>query len=69
MQTGNNFSSDIAVDKGLRKLKMLSEDIQFSVTADKTDERDRSVRNGVNLRQCELWRCQDWDIALLVDEL
>jgi hypothetical protein len=48
---------------------MLSKDIELSVTADKTDERDRSVRNGVNVWQCELWRCQDWGIALLMDEL
>jgi hypothetical protein len=69
MQTGNNFSSDVSIDKSLRKLKVFSEDIQLSVTADKTDERDRSIRNGVNPFQGEFWGQQDWDMALPLDEL
>jgi hypothetical protein len=48
---------------------MFSENIQSSVTPDKTDERDRSVRNVVNTWQCESWRRQDWAIAILLDEL
>ena len=59
MKTGNNFSSHISIDKVLRKLKTFSEDIELSVTADKTDERDRSVRNGVNMWQSELWMWED----------
>jgi predicted nucleotidyltransferase component of viral defense system len=69
MKTGNNFSSHITVDKVLRKLKRFSEDVELSITADKTDERDRSVRNGVNTWQSELWVGEDRGIALLVDEL
>lgn len=69
MKTGNNFSSHISIDKVLRKLKTFSEDIELSVTADKTDKRDRSVRNGVNMWQSELWVWEDRGIALLVDEL
>jgi len=38
MQTGNNFSSNIGIDKGLRKLKMFSKDIELPVTSDKPDE-------------------------------
>jgi hypothetical protein len=69
MQTGNDFSPDVSIDKSLRKLKMLSEDIQFSVAADKTDDRDRSIRNGVNPLQGEFWGQQHGGIALLLDEL
>ncbi len=69
MQTSNDFSLDITVDKSLRKLKMFSEDIELSITPDKTDERDLSVRNVVNPWQCESWRWQDWDIAILLDQL
>ena len=69
MQTSNDFSSDISIDKSLRKLKMFSEDIELSITPDKTDERDRSFRNVVNTWQCESWRWQDWGIAILLDQL
>ena len=69
MKTGNNFSSHIGIDKVLRKLKMFSEDIELTITSDKTDKRDRSVRNGVNTWQSELWVGEDRGIALLVDEL
>ncbi len=69
MQTSNNFSSDISIDESLRKLKMFSEDIELSITPDKTDERDRSVWNVVNVPQCELWRGKDWDEAILLDQL
>ncbi len=69
MQTSNNFSSDISIDKSLRKLKMFSKYIELSVTSDKADERDRSIRNVVNVRQCELWRWKDWDEAILLDQL
>jgi hypothetical protein len=48
---------------------MFSEDVELSITADKTDERDRSVRNAVNTWQSELWVGEDRGIALLVDEL
>jgi hypothetical protein len=69
MQTSNNFSSDVSIDKSLRKLKMFSEDIELSVTSDKADERERSVRNVVNVRQCELGRGKDWNEAVLLDQL
>ena len=69
MQTSNDFGSDISIDKGLRKLKMFSEDIKLSVTPDKTDKRDRSIRNVVNARQCELLRWQDWDEASFLNHL
>ena len=65
----NDFSSDIGIDKGLGKLKMFSKDIEPSVTSDKTDERDCSIRDVVELRQFELWRGQDWDEAGLLDQL
>jgi hypothetical protein len=48
---------------------MFSEDIELTITSDKTDKRDRSVRNGVNTWQSELWVREDRGIALLVDEL
>ena len=51
MQAGNDFSSHISIDKVLRKLKMFSEDIEVSITADKADERDRSVRDEVDTWQ------------------
>lgn len=69
MQTSNNFSSDISIDESLRKLKMFSEDIELSVTSDKANERDRSIRNVVNVRQCELRRGKDWNETILLDQL
>lgn len=69
MQTGNDFSSHISIDKVLRKLKMFSKDIQLPVTTDKADERDRPVRDEVDTWQRELWERHDWVITLLVDEL
>jgi hypothetical protein len=48
MQAGDNFSPDIRVDKGLRKLKMFSEDIEFSIASDETNKRDSSVRDVIN---------------------
>jgi len=55
MQTSNDFGLDVSIDKALRGLRMLSEDIQHSFTSDITNERDRSVRNVINLRQSEFW--------------
>ena len=69
MQPSNDFSSHISIDKSLRKLKMFSEDIKFSITPDKADERDRSVRNVVDTWQCESWRWQDWGIGILSNHL
>jgi len=48
---------------------MFSEDIELSITSDKADERERSVWNVVNVRQFELWRWQDWNEAILLDQL
>ena len=69
MQIGDNFSSYISIDESLRKFKMFSEDIKFAITPDKADERDRSIRNVVNVRQCELGRGKDWNEAILLDQL
>ena len=69
MQTSNDFSSNISINKSLRELKMFSKDIKFSITSDKTDERDRSVWNVVNVRQFELGRWQDWNEAIFLDQL
>ena len=55
MQTSNDFGSDVSIDKAFSKLKMLSENIQLPVTSDETDERDRSVRDVINLRQSKFW--------------
>ena len=68
MQTSNDFSSNISIDEGLRELKMLSEDIQLSITSDKANERDGSIWDVGNLRQSELWRWENREIALLLDE-
>ena len=69
MQTSNDFSSDISIDKGLRKLKMFSKDIELSITSDKADERERSSWNVVNVRQFELGRGKDWNEAILLNQL
>jgi hypothetical protein len=58
VQSSNDFSSDISIDKFFRKLKMFSKDIKFSVTSDETDERDSSIWDIVDFGQFELWRRQ-----------
>ena len=45
MQAGENFSPDIRIDKGLRNGKMLSEDVQLSITADEANEGNGSLWN------------------------
>ena len=69
MQTGNDSSSNISIDEGLRELKMLSEDIQLSITSDKANKRDCSLWDVGNLWQSELWRWENRNITLLLDEL
>jgi hypothetical protein len=69
MQTGNDFSSNISIDKGLRELKMLSEDIQLSITSDKANKRDGSLWDIGNLWQGELWLWENREVTLLLDEL
>ncbi len=69
MQTGNDFSSNISIDKGLRELKMLSKDIQLSITSDKANKRDGSLWDVGNLWQSEPWRWEDREITLLLNEL
>lgn len=69
MQAGNNFSSNISVDKSLRKLKMFSKDIEFPIASDKTDKRDGSVRDVINFGLGKLWGWKDGSISLLLDEL
>ena len=56
MQSGDDFSLDIRVDKGFGNLKMFSEDIQFSVTANEADDRNRPFWNVIELRDGELSR-------------
>ena len=48
---------------------MLSEDIQLSITSDKANKRDGSLWNVGNLWQGELWRWQNREMTLLLDEL
>jgi hypothetical protein len=69
MQTGNDFSSNISVDKGLRELKMFSEDIQLSITSDKANKRDASLWDIGNLWQGKLWLWENREITFLLDEL
>jgi hypothetical protein len=69
VQTGNDFSSNISVDKGLRELKMLSKDIQLSITSDKANKRDASLWDVGNLWQSKPWRWEDREITLLLNEL
>lgn len=59
VQTSNDFSSYISIDKFFRKLKMFSKDIELPVTSDETDEGDGSVWNIIDFWQFELWRRQD----------
>ena len=54
MQSGEDFSLDIRIDKGFRNLKMFSKDIQFSVIADETDKGNSPFRNVIELGQGEL---------------
>jgi len=56
MQSGDDFSSDITINKIFRKLEMFSKDIQLPITSDETDERDGSVRNIINPRQTKFRR-------------
>jgi hypothetical protein len=69
MQSGNDFSSNIRIDKGLRELKMLSEDIQLPITSDEANKRDGSLWDIGNLWQSELWRWENREIILFLDEL
>ena len=69
MQTSNDFSSGISIDKGFRKFKMFSKDIQLLVTSDEPNERDGSFRNIIDLRQTKFWRRQDWNISSFLDDL
>ena len=69
MQTGNNSSSSIGIDKGLKKLKMFSKDIELPITSNETDKRDGSLWDIVNFWQGELWGWKDGEIALVLDGL
>jgi len=69
MQAGNNFSSDIGIDKFFGKFEMFSKDIEFPVTSNKSDDRDCSLGDIVDFWEFELWRRQDWHIAVFSDEL
>jgi hypothetical protein len=55
MQISSDFGSDVSIDKAIRKLRMLSEDIQLSATSDRTNEGDGSVCNVINLQESEFW--------------
>jgi len=69
MQTRDNFSPDISVDEGFRKFEMFCKDIQFLVTSDEANKRDRSIRNIIDLRQTEFGRRQDRAIPSLLNDL
>jgi hypothetical protein len=69
VQSGNDFSSNISIDKGLRELKMLSKDIQLSITSDEANKRDGSLGDIGNLWQSEFWWWENRKITLLLDEL
>ncbi len=69
MQTGNDSSSNIGIDKGFRKLKMFSKDIELSIASNETDKGDGSLWDIVNLWQGELLGWKDRELALLLDEL
>ncbi len=69
MQSGNDFSSNISIDKVLGELKVLSKDIQLSITSDEANKRDGSLGDIGNLWQSELWRWESREITLLSDEL
>lgn len=69
MQTGNNFSSNISVDKGFRKLKMFSKDIEFPIASDETDKRDGSIRDVIDFRRGKLWGRKDRSISVIMDKL
>lgn len=45
MDAGKDLGPDIGIEERLRNGEMLSKDIQLLVTADETDEGDRSLRD------------------------
>ena len=55
VEVRDDFSLDIRVDKGFGNLEMFSEDIQFPVTADETDDRDRPFGDVIKLRDGEFF--------------
>ena len=69
MQIGNDFNSDVSIDKVLGEFEMLSKNIELLVTSDETDKRDCSVGDVVNGWQCESWRWEDGSKARLVGSL
>jgi hypothetical protein len=69
MQLGDDFSADIGVNKFFGNFKMFSEDIQFSITPDKADERDGSIRNVIKIGKLEFWRRKNRDEVCLLNRL
>lgn len=61
MELGDDFSPDIGVNKFFRNFKMFSEDIQFSITTDKADERDGSFRDVIKVGELEFRRRKNRD--------
>jgi hypothetical protein len=69
VQTSDDFSSNVSVDKFFRKFKMFSKDIEVPIASDETNERDCSVWDVINFRQCELWGWKDGSVLLPLDKL
>lgn len=69
MEARDDFRLDVRVDKGFGNHKMFSEDIQFSVTANETDDRNRSFGDVIKFGRSELSGKQGGGEAFLVDEL
>jgi len=56
MQESDNSGPDVGVNQILWDLKMLSEDVQDSVTSDESNKGDASIRNSRELRRFESGR-------------
>jgi hypothetical protein len=69
MQLSDDFSPDIGVNKFFRNLKMFSEDIQFSITTDKADERDGSFGDVIKMGELEFRRRKNRDELCLLNRL
>lgn len=69
MQVSNDFSSNISIDKGFRKFKMFSKDIQFPITSDEPNERDDSIGKIIDLWQTEFARGKNRSIPSFLNDL
>ena len=69
MQIGDDFSPNISINELFRKLKVLSKDIKILIASYEADERDGTIGNVINFRQCELWRWNNRSVSLFLDKL